>query len=346
MKTSIRNCSWTLALLAAFLLACDDSTSPGGEGGSGGSIANGGSGGTGGTGGTGGSEEIEIPTDEFDTGWEPVTPASLHEDISAEPRADDCDAEFDWIAKVRGWIVAPGGKPLSDAIAQLCVYAASGSYVCLSPSPADHEGVYTVDVPENYRCAKEVAMLTTLPLGNRATSYCPVQGGDDPVVRIEAPAVLPFAMPTENLPPLGDPEEERAVAMHDGLTLMVTPAKYLWGSFAYEALSGRRIPTDAVGLCGGAQDFDGLYAFYPESPLEAPGFPFTIENATGLPAGARVEFSVLGGLECKLADDTPVPEGTWAVFGEGEVSEDGATISPDPGVGLPCINWLGYRLKE
>ncbi|HLV60323.1 MAG TPA: hypothetical protein VKY51_02875 [Fredinandcohnia sp.] len=347
MKTSIPLQSWSLALLAALALACSESTTPDGAGGSGpaGSGGSGGEVGTGGTGGDGGNE-IVIPIDEIDTGWEPQVPDAIDEEIPADPRPESCDAEFDWIAKVRGWIVAPGGKPLPGAAAQACIYAADGAYLCLAPSFADEEGVYTIEIPENLRCIREVAMRVSHFPGHRASSYCPLEGGDDPVVRIEMPAVLPFAMPTEDLPPLGDPDAARTVSMHDGLEIEVTPSKILWGDFNYEILSGRRIPTDAVGLCGGAADFDGLYAFFPESPLEAPGFPFTIANATGLPAGKKVTFYVLGGLECALADGTAVPEGTWAPFGEGTISEDGATISTDPGVGLPCLNWLGYQLME
>lgn len=339
-----------LALLGLVALACGEpeETDNGGGSGGGGAAGHGGGGhgGFGGMGGSGGSDEIVIPTDEFDTGWEPEVPESLDEDLEAEPRPASCGEEFGYVAKLRGWIVAPGGKPLPGAYAQFCIYPAVGQYICLNPAEADEEGVYTVDVPEPYRCVKEVAMRTIKAERNRVVSYCPVTPGEDPVIRLRMPSVLPFAMPPEDLPPVGDADEAREVLLHDGLRLMATPSKFSWGPRKYEELAGRRIPTDAVGLCGGAETFDGLYAFYPEDLIKEPGFPFSIENATDLPAGARVEFFVLGGLDCELHDGTKVPEGIWAPFGEGEVSEDGSTISTDEGVGLPCLTWLAYRQKE
>lgn len=346
-----------IAFFACLALACSDADEPQGAGGAGGSIGEGGSGGdTGGGGGGGGegercdylNQEIVIPTDEADTGWEPAVPAAIHEAIPADERPASCGEEFGWVSKVRGWIAAPGGEPIPCGMAQFCIYSSTGIYECMSPEVADDEGVYTVNVPEHLRCVENVAMRTILPLSNRATSYCPVIPGEDPVARLEMPSILPFAMPTEELPPLGDEDEAREVAMHDGLTLQVTPAKLYWGGETYENLSGRRVPTDAVGLCGGAEEFDGLYAFYPEDNIEGEGFPFTIENATEIAPGTRVEFLVLGGLDCKLTDDddSSVPEAEWAPFGEGEVSPDGALIEPDPGVGLPCLTWLAYRIKE
>lgn len=334
------------ALFAIFALACSDSTDPddpGGGGGTGGS--NGGSGGVGGSG-----EEPVLPEDGPDTGWEPEVPASLYEPIDAEPRPASCGAEFGYVAKVRGWIVAPGGQPLKNAFAQFCIYSSTDSYVCLSPATSDENGIYTVEVPEAFRCVKEVAMRTLAavehPKANRAIVYCPVTTGDDPVVRLEDPSVLPLIVRTEDLPPVGNEDEAREVVLADGLTLQVTPSAFSFGVGKYEELSARFVPADAVGLCGDAPTFDGLYALHPEDQIEGSGFPFSIENTTGLPAGARVEFFVLGGLDCKLADGTKLAEGEWARFGEGEVSADGTSIHTDEGVGLPCTTWLAYRLKE
>ena len=139
-----------------------------------------------------------------DTGWEPEVPASLYEPIDAEPRPASCGAEFGYVAKVRGWIVAPGGQPLKNAFAQFCIYSSTDSYVCLSPATSDENGIYTVEVPEAFRCVKEVAMRTLAavehPKANRAIVYCPVTTGDDPVVRLEDPSVLPLIVRTEVSP--------------------------------------------------------------------------------------------------------------------------------------------------
>lgn len=342
-----------LALALTLLFACSASTNGGGGGG--GSGGAGGDGGTGGAGGTGGvvptecegdvGDEIAVPTDESDTGWEPQVPEGVYRSVEVPPRPESCGAEYGYVAKVLGWIVAPGGKPLPGAYAQVCIYAASGTYVCLNPSEADEEGVFEIDVPEFVRCVDSVAMRASLPNSPRAVVYCPFAPGDEPVTRLEDPLVLPFLPLAAELPAMSE-EETREVALPDGLRLEVSPSLLPYGCEDYARLGGRRIPTDAVGLCGEAPQLDGLYAFRPEGTVFDPGFAFTLENASGLPAGARVELLVLGGLATSLRDGTAVPEGEWVVFGEGQVSEDGTTIVPDEGVTLPFLTWLGYRLKD
>lgn len=356
---------WIFAAALLLALACgdDDPSGDGGTGGVGGVGATGGTGGTGGAGGVGGDGGagggggdggaggdgggggVEIPTDETDTGWVPAPPASLHEPLDADERPASCGEEHGFVSAVRGWVVAPGGKPLTNAFAQLCVHPAEGDFVCLNPSPTGDDGVYTLVVPEQYRCIRDVGMRVVAPNANRATGYCPMDFTQGPGIVIEEPAVLPFALPAEDLPPLGDPSTTREVTFEDGLVMEVTP-ELLFSASNYERLSARRIPTDAVGLCGGAEAFDGLYVSYPEDRIDPPGFALRVPNTTGLPAGATVDFFVLGGLDCRLLDGTLVKDGEWAKFGEGRVSDDGTTILTNEDAGLPCTNWMGYRLQE
>jgi hypothetical protein len=270
----------------------------------------------------------------------------LTEPLAGAERPASCGAEHGFVSAVRGWVVAPGGKPLPGVFAQLCVHPAVGNFVCLNPAPTDDEGVYTLEVPEQYRCLDQVGMRVVAPGANRATAYCPMDFSQGPAIILEEPSVLPFALPATDLPPLGDEDEKRDVTFADGLVLEVTPSLLFSGSVRYDRLSARRIPTDAVGLCGGAETFDGLYVSYPEDRIEPPGFALRIPNTTDLPAGAPVDLFVLGGLDCKLHDGTLVQDGVWAKFGEGRVTEDGATILSNEGAGLPCTNWMGYRLQE
>src|SRR5690606_35256717 len=126
--------------------------------------------------------------------------------------------------------------------------------------------------------------------------------------------------------PLGNADEARLVEWEGGLKLEVTPSLYVSNTGSYEQLGVREIPVEAVGLCGEASTFDGLFALYREGSVKTPGYPIvSVPNTPGLAPGTRVEFFVLGGLECSL-DGVPVPEATWAPFGEGEVSADGATV--------------------
>lgn len=350
---------WTVAAVLGLAFACGDDPSPGpGQGGSGGAGATGGTGGAGGEGGDGGSggaggtggDPVVIPTDEHDTGWTPNPPASLTAPLPGEERPASCGAEHGFLSAVRGWVVAPGGKPLPGVFAQLCVHPAVGNFVCLPPTPTDDDGVYTVEVPQQYRCFDQIGMRVVASRANRATAYCPMASSEGTTLVLEEPSVLPFALPATDLPPLGNENEARDVVFDDGLVMEVIPGLLHSGPKDYPRLSARRIPTDAVGLCGGAETFDGLYVSYPEDRINPPGFALRIPNTTDLPSGATVELFVLGGLDCRLHDGTPegklVQDGVWAKFGEGKVTEDGATILSNEDAGLPCTNWMGYRLKE
>jgi hypothetical protein len=213
--------------------------------------------------------------------------------------------------------------------------------------------VFTIQIPADRRCLKRGGLRILEPRTGRATYYRPLDVFGEPVVRLEEPAVLPWVTPAIDLPPEGDPDQARPVTFDDGLVLDVVPSLYYSLTGSYEGFAGRRVPVDAVGLTPTVAEnlLEGLYAFYPEGEMNnlgetSPGYPLHIPNATGIDAGAKVEFFVLGGLECYLLDGSPVTEAEWAKFGEGTVSADGATIDSDPGAGLPCFTWLGYRTKE
>lgn len=356
-----------LTLLFA-LAACDDAPSDGGggaAGGTGGAVGGagggaagaggiggssaGGSGGVGGvggaTGGAGGGGSGGEPVPEVDVGWVPVVPASFDAPVTPAARPASCTAEFGFFSHVRGYVMAPGGAPIAGAKAQFCVHTADRQFTCLRPVDSGADGVYTVELPESVRCVDRAAMRVLLPRMNRATVYCELDRTAGPVVKLDQPSVLVGTPAATSLPPEGDPATMREVTFDDGLVLEVTPELYYSGTGSYDRLSGRRVSPDAVGLCGAAPTFDGLYAFYQEGVMNPPGWPLSIPNATGLTAGALVDLQVLGGLDCRLLDGTTVPEATWASFGDGVVSPDGSTIESADGVGLPCFTWLGYRLK-
>ncbi len=352
------NRSLFLAVLgaAALFVACSGGESdPDGSAGTGGTGGAGGSGGSGGTGGGGGDEDVctTVPLEDGPlTGWTPELPASFGAPVNSTPRDSACAAENGWVSAIRGWVAAPGGAPLAKAKAQACIVAADSIFSCLAPVDVNADGVFTIELRSDIHCLKRAAVRIWEPRTGRATYYRPLDiQGDDPVIRLEEPAVLPFATPAVSLPPKGDKDAPRPVVFDDGLTLEVTPSLYWSGTGTYACFAGRRIPTDAVGLIPGSGDFDGVYAFFPEGEMVTPGepgvgYPLTIPNPTDVPAGAAVELFVLGGLECHLLDGTLATEGYWEKFGEGTVSEDGATITSNPDSGLPCLNWFAYRRKE
>jgi hypothetical protein len=332
------------ALLAALaVVACsgDDATQAGqGGGGSGGST--GGSGGRAGSGGTGGSG---VADGSF-TGWTPEVPASLDAELPGSARPADCPAEYDWVVTIRGWMAAPGGAALPGAIAQMCIHFwdAGPGYVCLPAVQADDDGVFTKDMPEGKRCIKDAAVRALVPASGRSTAYCPLTPATDGVLRMRDPILLPRVVPAADLPPLGDENAWRDVLLDDGLKLSVKPSLYFSNVGKYEDLGAKKVPVDAVALCGDRSGFQGLYAMYREGTVQDEGWPITLPNDAGLAAGTKVELLVLGGLECQL-DGMATPEAKWVPFGEGTVSADGSTITSDEGSGLPCVTWLAYREK-
>lgn len=352
---------WTYTLLLAVLLAAAGCGSDDGEGGgTGGAGATGGSGAVGGTGGAGGAGGAggsggEEPPDGPDTGWEAEPPGSFYLPVSEAPRPGWCPETHAWWSAVRLWAVAPGGRGLPGASANLCVTwiddEGTPTYVCLPPALANEDGVMTVvppSDPQDMRCIETAALRVLAPGAGRATTYCVLEPEGDPSLWIEDPFVLPRLTPAIDLPPAGDRDEPREVRFDDGLVVTLSPDGFFsLSSAGYEELAARRIPTDARGLCGDAPTFDGLYAFYPEADVDDPGFPVSIPNVHGWAAGTEVELFVLGGIECHLVgEDEHLAEGTWAKFGEATVSGDGATIDSNPGVGLPCLTWMAYRMKE
>ena len=300
---------------------------------------------TGGTGGAGG-EAPEVWADETDSPWTPMPPANLHQDLPVgAPQPAECTAT--WLTHVRGYILAPGGAPQEGARAQVCVRLfPSDNLLCIQPGTADATGMFTVQMPDNARCITQAALRILQPGVGKSTTYCPLPlGGPESVVVVEEPLVVFQTRRAIDLPPEGDTAQSRPIVFDDGLVIEFTPDLYYSGGGLYSNLGGRRVDPASPGLCflGAENRPVGLYAMYPEGQINLPGFAAHLPNETGLPAGSQVELSVLGGLDCKRPDGTSVPEAGWEAIGTGTVSADGSMIDSDPGVGLPCLTWLGYR---
>ena len=130
----------------------------------------------------------------------------------------------------------------------------------------------------------------------------------------------------------------------DGLSIAYDSAEFELGTGeAANAMSVKVSGDDLNKLCF-LKNSTVQSAFFvgPEQDIKGDGWPVTVPNDLGLPAGTATKLWVLGGLNCKLADDTLVPEGNWYEAGSGVVSSDGTTISSTEGGHLPCLSWFGF----
>jgi hypothetical protein len=261
-------------------------------------------------------------------------------------RTPDPACTATWLAGTSGRVEDATGAGIPGARTQLCiVLSPSGTLLCLVPPTTNDGGDFEVGVaaPES-RCVSRATMRILQPGSRYATTYCePPLAPVDSVIDFADPIVLFPVEPTPCLAQRGDATMPRTVTLARGLELVsLRPDRIS----RYDQLAvGRH---DLPPRCMGERAPAGLLAtwgFAPETD-----FPLTtsvgvrIPNETALAAGTSVELWVLGGLDSRLPDDTRIEEGTWATFGRGTVSADGATIESDPGVRLPALTWLGYRL--
>ncbi len=247
-----------------------------------------------------------------------------------------------WLASLEGQIIDEEGQGIEGAKAQLCVRAdPSGRLDCLRPGTTDADGHFYVEVLESKRCVQEAAMRIIKVGGEYANSYCHLELTEERQLSLEEGLQLFKVQSVEGLPPEADPGQLRTVSFPEGLELELSPeAIYTGSSSGYGELAGRLI-SPIPPLCHQQErpTLDGIYLFAPEADLETPA---SLRLPIEAPDGSRVQLSVLGGLECSLADQTHLPEATWAPFFEGEVN--GGILEAQGLDGLPCLNWLGYRL--
>jgi hypothetical protein len=88
-----------------------------------------------------------------------------------------------------------------------------------------------------------------------------------------------------------------------------------------------------------------LWGLAPVNALITPSATLKVPNTQKWAANAAVEFFLNG---CNNgASMPPAPYGGWGPIGTGHVSQDGTTVSTDPGMGngIPMIGMVGIRLK-
>jgi len=261
--------------------------------------------------------------------------ASAPVDAAGDAPLPPCDATA--VDVVRGRAVDASGAPVERARPQLCARVApSGNLVCLTPPFSAADGSFVIEVPPEVRCMRSAAMRMLVTGGPYATAYCPVDLTPTSGGTLElADDVELFSVERGTLPPVGDPAMPREVLLAGGLELQVSPTD-IGGETDYARLGAAAVEPSRS-CVPEARALEGLLAATPEVSLDA---PFRILSS-GLAAGARVDLFVIGGLGTRLADGTEVEEADLVRFGGATVDADG-TITPEAGVRLPHLNWLGW----
>jgi hypothetical protein len=261
-------------------------------------------------------------------------------------------------------------------MAQFCVVLEkNGSLQCLTPSAVADDGTFEIAVPGLSSCLTEatarVVMTPTYCTDDSecggtscvpqryadggvchngfSTMYCEADlEGESPELNVADPFTLYELNTPQVLPAIGDEEEVRTVVYADGLEIDFKPFDIFASGGGYNALTSRHFSPDTSGFCHletAPVEFEGLYAFAPESNIIGQStFPIRMPNKAEAAPGTTYDLYVLGGLQCQLKDRSHVGESEWKLFGQGVVNAEGTFIETPEGAGLPCLNWLAYRL--
>lgn len=230
---------------------------------------------------------------------------------------------------------------MQGIVGQACVLATSGRRVCLAPGETSATGVFTVVVPQEQRCAAEIALRVFDRSRATATVYAMARDPDREGVVYATRDVVMFALdPAANLPAAGDASAQRTIALAAGIELRVAPAAL----DDYAALAARMLDPDEAALAGlgGGETLDTVVALGPEQSVR--GGAASLRIPTRLAAGSSAEILVLGGLYTTRADGSTVGEGTWERIALAQVADDGSVSTA--GGPLSALGWVGVRASD
>ena len=226
---------------------------------------------------------------------------------------------------ISGQLVDAQGEPTSAGLVQIC-----GKDICINARVSDNgklaEGVgKTLDTPA-------CKFGDGLTWGKLAV---PLEAGDSALGTLTTPRLPEFADAVPFTP-------GQAITS-GGVTLtLAADARVEVDTLTYENEAERGFRAVALSepaLTQLGQDFVAGYALSPVETRVCPSPALSLENTTELPAGAGLELFLLG-LDI---GEKWAPYGAWQKVGEGQVSDDGATLEfPD---GLPLLTAIGIREK-
>jgi len=288
-----------------------------------------------------------VDSSPLDSGGADTAPADTAEEDVELDFTPDPDCEADWVVLVNGQVIDNSSAPIDEAKVQLCLHIGSpdGNLICLRPEDSAADGSFSIIVSNSVRCVGGGAMRVFVPGSNLATTYCHIDtSAEGGILNIAEPIVLFETDDAGTLPAYGDPASPRSVDLGAGFEVPEFVPDALGFTFTeetYNNLGARRVSPEEAGLCFVDGAVDGLIAFRIEANVEE-AFDFRMANDSEYDPGATVNLFLLGGLETKLEDGTPVAETAWEQYGTATVSEDGVWIEGR----IPAFTWLGYALAE
>lgn len=243
----------------------------------------------------------------------------------AEPN-HKTDAQSVLVGHVAGQLVDEQGQPTSAGLVQVC-----GKNICINAHVGDN-GKLDEDVGQELN-APACKFGDGLQWGKLAL---PIPAGDAQLGTLMTARLPDFADAAAFTP--------GAAISSGGVTLtLASDARVEIDSLTYEdeAQQGFRavaLPEPAVTQL--EQDFVAGWALSPVETHICPSPALSLENTPRLAPGVALDLFVLG---VDVAEAW-APYGGWEKIGEGQVSDDGATLEfPD---GLPLLTAIGVREKR
>lgn len=230
------------------------------------------------------------------------------------------------VGLVTGQIVDEHGEPTSAGLVQVC-----GKNVCI-PARVTDNGVLAESVNQKLN-APACKFGDGLTWGKLAM---PISAGDSELGTLMTARLPAFADGVAFTP-------GKAIAS-GGVTLTLAADAHVEFdilNYEDEAQRGFRaasLPEQAVTQL--AQGFVAGWVLSPVETVICPSPAVSLENATQLAPGALLELFILG---VDVSEEW-APYGGWQKVGEGQVSDDGATLE-FPG-GVPLLTAIGVREKR
>ena len=89
-------------------------------------------------------------------------PAQLDGNLAAGEMVN-CPADHTFVSVARGWVVDRIGRPIDQAMVQLCIEHSNGTAECLTPRNTDAEGVFEMRPQEGKQCLTKMVFRAIKP---------------------------------------------------------------------------------------------------------------------------------------------------------------------------------------